>query len=216
MHLKVNVLGAILFLLAMASSRLEISACAAPLQTSPRAPCCTGGVELPLKRRTLRFQYFTMCREWHAPLLLSLSCWLGLSTQRPSGIPSSLHHDLTLQLSANSDPHHACTARILPPFPGALRDFSMSWREIWLAARALPAMGLPLLCPCWSALSEHSFASWPTHSRLSNQVLHLALIFVWVLGIGVSGGGGHHPSSIAHPLIWNRSVGSRQCCEESI
>ena len=24
-----------------------------------------------------------MCREWHAPLLLSLSCWLGLSTMGP-------------------------------------------------------------------------------------------------------------------------------------
>jgi len=28
---------------------------------------------------------FTMCREWHAALLLSLSCWLGLSTLGPYG-----------------------------------------------------------------------------------------------------------------------------------
>jgi len=26
---------------------------------------------------------FTVCREWHAALLLSLSCWLGLSTLGP-------------------------------------------------------------------------------------------------------------------------------------
>ena len=28
---------------------------------------------------------FTMCREWHAALLLSLSCWLGLSRLGPYG-----------------------------------------------------------------------------------------------------------------------------------
>ena len=39
--------------------------------------------QLPLKRRTFRLHYFTMCREWHAALLLSLSCWLGLSTLGP-------------------------------------------------------------------------------------------------------------------------------------
>jgi len=40
---------------------------------------------LPLKRRTFRLHYFTMSREWHAPLLLSLSCWLGLSSLGPYG-----------------------------------------------------------------------------------------------------------------------------------
>jgi len=36
-----------------------------------------------LGSRTFRLHYFTMCRELHALLLLSLSCWLGLSTLGP-------------------------------------------------------------------------------------------------------------------------------------
>ena len=48
------------------------------------------GVQLPLKRRTFRLQYFTMCREWHAPLLLILTCWLGLSmSPGDTGVGSS-------------------------------------------------------------------------------------------------------------------------------
>ena len=41
--------------------------------------------QFPLKRRTFRLHYFTMCREWHPALLLSRSCWLGLSTLCPYG-----------------------------------------------------------------------------------------------------------------------------------
>jgi len=59
----------------------------------------------------------TMCQEWHAPLLLSLSCWLGLSTLGPCDTGACQKHNC--QSRPCKAPilrrglHQACSRKVL-------------------------------------------------------------------------------------------------------